>query len=171
MATIEGYNNRKQTFNNSCWAAVVNSVIEYMNNSHRWGYKEFIPEEDKMKGAIKILSDLYPVSEFPNAQNNFILDDKALPEFEEIKEQINKRNLFISNISWKYTRKNPDYKEGHWIAIIGYEETKDSKFLVIHDPNYDKLQNMTYPKTLQDGVTYNGSKIYFANTSYIDVYK
>lgn len=170
MTMIVEYDPQMQSFENSCWAAVANSVIDYMNKSRNWGTKEQVEQKDEMDSAIRVLQDTYPVSEFPRAKDNFVMDTRAIPWFKDIRDQIDQNNLFVCNISWCKTERNPDFKGGHWIAIIGYEEAGSNLKLLIHDPAFRFSQCMEYNDENSMEVNYHGQRVYFANTSYIDVY-
>lgn len=166
---ILNYKIKKQKYTNSCWAAVLNSVLLYMNASGEWTKADLIKEVNRMDSPIKYLQDIYSKTDWEKAEDNFCADDKAIPTFEEIKTQINEDNLFISNITWEKHDPDLEYQGGHWIAIIGYDEANET--LYIHDPAYSVKQTLKYVNDPSEGFVYGDSRIYFTNTSYIDVYK
>lgn len=165
---ILNYKIKKQKYTNSCWAAVLNSVLQYMNASGEWKKVDLIEEVDEMDSPIKYLQDIYSETDPEKAEGNFCADDKAIPTFKEIKKQINADNLFISNITWEKHDPDLEYQGGHWIAIIGYDD--NNRTLYIHDPAYSDKQTLEYVNDPSEGFAYGNSTIYFANTSYIDVY-
>lgn len=96
-------------------------------------------------------------------------DQYRLPQFDEIVAEIEQNRpllCLVKNCTWRGGARDLKCKNGHWIVICGCLETRNTKRLLILDPDplVSKLVSVEY-----DGGTYfyrNG--MYYQNTSYLD---
>lgn len=98
----------EQQFENTCWKAVAKMVLDYME---RYMDAENIMEEedDPMGSAVELLHEY--------TGYNFLKDQKPIPDFQEIVDEIDADRLLIGYVVTNIVTE----ANGHWILITGYD--------------------------------------------------
>lgn len=140
-----------------CAYAVANQIITYYNN-HRKNASELCTkdEQDGVASAIGLLEDLevrlssiYKDNRF---NGTFTMDKKPILTKDEIIQLIEDNNPIVCLVGEgdppiineetnEYVAVS-DYQDGHWVVIIGYDDTNPNKFkILVSDPEIDLEKN------------------------------
>lgn len=167
MKQLEDFICTKQQYDNSCWIAVANAVLSYMHqkNPDLWDQETHLTEENHQGNAINAICYVYKdiIDE-----NYFAVEDKRLPDFDYIKKHIDAGNPLVSLLTVNtYNSPEPDItcKEGHWIALIGYNDDGNRSEVIYYDPDTGEAASFTYG----DLVIINDTNMHFANTTLIEI--
>lgn len=165
----------KQHYVNDCWICcsvmVYNHFFPYDAMDYRSGNK---PQriKDFLNGLDRRSNDTAEsASDFlwETGQIEAWADERRLPKFEEIMGEIEKKQpllCLVKDRTWEGDRRDLKCKKGHWIVICGWSQIRNTKRLLIldPDPSVSKLVSVKYDEETyfyRDGM-------YYQNTSYLE---